>query len=218
MKSVAAIILAAAAALAQAATLAINNFPAAGVVAGTTYPITYTPADANAPVTFTLKNGAANDLQTVAVLTTSATGGSWSWTVDANLPNGDYAMEIRQGEEVNYIGLFPLTGGSTSSSVASSSSASASASASVSASVTSSAPTSSVTVVANTASRNGTASVSAQGTGNVGTVTRSSTPTSTATSTSAPTVPFEGAAAGLSASYTGLVGVAAVFGVLAVFA
>ncbi|KAJ8107138.1 hypothetical protein OPT61_g9073 [Boeremia exigua] len=117
--------------IAAALALEINNYPTGGVQAGQTYTITYSPAD-NTPTTFILRKGLSTDLDTVGTLTSTATGGTFSWTVDRSLANGaDYALEIRQdGETPNYSGQFGLTGGSAAAS-SSASAASASSVASV---------------------------------------------------------------------------------------
>lgn len=61
------------------------------------------------------------DLTTVATLTDSATNGQYIWTPSESLQDGsDYALEIKQGNQVNYFGPFQLQGskgtGMTSSS------------------------------------------------------------------------------------------------------
>lgn len=49
----------------------------------------------------------------VKVLTQSATGGEFTWIPDADLPNDpNYVFQISQGDQVNYSGKIPLTGGS----------------------------------------------------------------------------------------------------------
>ncbi|KZM26269.1 hypothetical protein ST47_g2557 [Ascochyta rabiei] len=112
--------------IAAALAVEINQYPTGGVKAGQTYTVTYSPAD-NTPTTFILRKGLSTDLATIGTLTSTATGGTFSWTVASDLPDGsDYALEIRQaGQSPNYSGQFGLTGGSA---VASSSAASASAS------------------------------------------------------------------------------------------
>lgn len=139
-----------AALIAAALAVEINQYPTGGVVAGQTYTVTYSPAD-NTPTTFILRKGVSTDLGTIGTLTSmfcsylvakhmltniiaTATGGTFSWTVDSTLADGDdYALEIEQtGASPNYSGLFGLTGGS-----AAVSSASASATASMSASAAS---------------------------------------------------------------------------------
>jgi hypothetical protein len=131
--------------IAAALALEINQFPAGGVKAGQSYTITYSPAS-DTPTTFVLRKGVSTNLGTVGTLTTSATGGSYTWKVSDDLVDGaDYALEIRQeGQAPNYSAQFGLTGGESASaslssaissivsSVRSSASASASASASVS--------------------------------------------------------------------------------------
>lgn len=57
------------------------------------------------PVTILLRKGNPGDLKTVATLTDSATNGQYIWSVDRSLENGaDYALEIKQGNELNYFG------------------------------------------------------------------------------------------------------------------
>ncbi|CBX95719.1 hypothetical protein LEMA_P028710.1 [Plenodomus lingam JN3] len=108
-----------AAAIAQ--NIAINSFPADGVVGGRTYEVTYSPAD-DVPTTFILRQGPSTNLNTISTLTTSATGGKFSWTVDDDLPNQpNYALEIRRGDQVNYSAQFGLTGGDDAVSSAASS-------------------------------------------------------------------------------------------------
>jgi len=121
--------------IAAALAVEINEYPTGGVEAGKTYTVTYSPAD-NTPTTFILRKGLSTDLDTVGTLTSTATGGTFSWTVAKDLPNGaDYALEVRQsGEAPNYSGQFGLTGGSAaaSSSIAASASASSASAVSVS--------------------------------------------------------------------------------------
>lgn len=65
------------------------------------------------PVTIILRKGASGNLQTVATLTSSATGGQYIWTPPAGLANdNDYALEIRQGNQINYYGPFVVQGAS----------------------------------------------------------------------------------------------------------
>ncbi|MCJ1449788.1 hypothetical protein MMC28_000116 [Mycoblastus sanguinarius] len=85
-------------------------------------------------VTITLQQGTTTNLQTVQIITGSATGTSYTWTPSTSLPNAqNYALRIQQGDsDPNYTGMITLTGGSSSSntnavSVLSSASASASA-------------------------------------------------------------------------------------------
>ncbi|GME60845.1 extracellular matrix protein [Neofusicoccum parvum] len=118
-----------------APALGITSAPTS-VTAGQTYTIEYA-APVGQPVALLLRKGDPNDLQTVATLTDSATGGSYEWSVSQSLESDDdYALEIQQGTSSNYYGPFSLSGGAAASSSASSSSASASASASASGSST----------------------------------------------------------------------------------
>ena len=61
-------VLSGAALVAAALALEINDFPSAGVVAGQTYTITYSPKD-NTPTTFILRQGDSGNLNTVDTLT-----------------------------------------------------------------------------------------------------------------------------------------------------
>lgn len=214
MKSFFVVLASAAMAVAQAVgPLAINDFPIGGVVAGNQYTLTYTAPDQSAPVTFTLKNGPANNLQTYEVLGT-ATGGTFQWSVSKDLVNNvDWAVQISQGKEVNYMGPFPLTGGAASSA----SVASTTISSTVSATVTSVRPTITASTYSNFP-KNGTAT--AHGTGTAGTVkpTLSSSTTTQSSTPSDDPAPFEGAASALSVSAASLAGVAAIFGAVAMFA
>ena len=67
------------------------------------------------PVTLTLQQGTTQNLQTVELLTGSASGYSYTFKVPTNLPNADnYAFRIQQGDsEPNYTGMIALIGGTT---------------------------------------------------------------------------------------------------------
>lgn len=98
-------------AAAQSNALFFTSVPTA-IQAGETYEITYEATDPNAPVAITLRQGSSTDLNTVTTLTSSATGGTFSWTVPDSFPDGgDYALQITQGDENNYSGQFAITGG-----------------------------------------------------------------------------------------------------------
>ncbi|KAF2836412.1 hypothetical protein M501DRAFT_236858 [Patellaria atrata CBS 101060] len=74
--------------------------------------ISYVAPDLEDPVTITLRRGESGNLDTIATLTSSATGGSYRWTPDEDLPVGaDYALQITQGDEINYSGQFTIAGG-----------------------------------------------------------------------------------------------------------
>jgi hypothetical protein len=122
-----------AALIAAALAVEINQYPTGGVKAGQTYTVTYSPAD-NTPTTFILRKGLSTDLSTIGTLTSTATGGTFSWTVAKDLADGsDYALEIRQdGQSPNYSGQFGLTGGSAAASSSASASASSASAYSVS--------------------------------------------------------------------------------------
>lgn len=129
-----------AALVAAALAVEINEFPSE-VQAGRSYRITYTPGD-DTPTTFILRKGKNEDLDTITTLTTTATGGEFQWAVDSSLPDADdYALEVRQGEESNFIGPIALSGGSEPTSSAESSSGSASSTATDSSSASSAATT-----------------------------------------------------------------------------
>ncbi|MCJ1463922.1 hypothetical protein MMC07_002531 [Pseudocyphellaria aurata] len=149
------------AALAQAKIISFTTLPTS-VKAGVPTELKWIGGD-NSAVTITLRQGDSNDLKDVAVLTSTGTGGSFTWTPSKSLPDADnYALQISQGSEINYTGLFSLSGGGSStgsssasatesssasakSSSASAKSSSASATESSSASVTSAATTLSLT-------------------------------------------------------------------------
>jgi len=104
-------ILSGAALVAAAMALTIDTYPSS-VVAGQTYTITYSPKD-NTPTTFLLRQGPSGNLNTIDTLTTTATGGSFTWTVSSSYVNQpNYALEVLQGTTINYSAQFPLTGGS----------------------------------------------------------------------------------------------------------
>lgn len=166
-----------------AAALEINEFPRT-VEAGKTYTVKYSPAD-DTPTTFILRQGANEDLKTVSILTTAATNGKFTWSVSKDIPNAsDYALQIKQGSVVNYIGPIGLTGSdavssavssAASSSVASSTSSAASSSASASGTITSSAVTTASATVSPSTGLNSTITSA--------TLSRTSTPRPTGTST-----------------------------------
>lgn len=179
-----------AALIAAALALEINQFPAGGVKAGTTYTITYSPKS-DTPTTFILRKGVSTDLGTVGTLTTTATGGSFSWTVADDLVNGaDYALEIRQeGQAPNYSAQFGLTGGETASASSAIASAVSSAVSSVRSSASSAASASSasaslsslISSVASSAAASATASMSAGMNSTISTATLSRSASGSAT-------------------------------------
>ncbi|KAK5146402.1 hypothetical protein LTR04_001056 [Oleoguttula sp. CCFEE 6159] len=100
--------------IAQSSTLAFTSVPAV-VTAGQPANISYMAADTTSPVTITLRKGDPNNLATIAVLTSSSTGGSYIWIPDKSLANAqDYALQITQGvSAINYSGLITLVGSDT---------------------------------------------------------------------------------------------------------
>lgn len=79
-------------------------------------------------MTIILRQGPSNNLQDVETLTTSATGGQYIWTPSSSLPNGNnYALQIKQGDQINYFGPFSVQGQSSSASASVSASPVASA-------------------------------------------------------------------------------------------
>ncbi|KAK4507920.1 hypothetical protein PRZ48_001655 [Zasmidium cellare] len=179
----------AALAAAQSATLGFTSVPK-DITAGQPEAIEYKAADLNSPVTIILRKGASTDLKTISTLTSSATGGKYTWTPSTSLVSGsDYALQITQGSETNYYGPFALAGGA-----ASGSSSSASASVTSSASHSASGYPSHISSIITSASRNATTILT--GTGSVGT----GYPISRNTTMSRPTL---SATTGASASTTG---------------
>ncbi|PYH41211.1 GPI anchored serine-threonine rich family protein [Aspergillus saccharolyticus JOP 1030-1] len=69
--------------------------------------------DSETPVTVTLRKGDSQNLDTVQTLSRTAGGGSFTWTPDSTIENGeDYAFQIEQDGFVNYSGLLQVTDGS----------------------------------------------------------------------------------------------------------
>ncbi|KAJ9623516.1 hypothetical protein H2203_005778 [Taxawa tesnikishii (nom. ined.)] len=124
-------------AAAQSANLGFTSTPTS-VKAGTPVTIKYTAENLDSPVTITLRKGDPNNLSTIGVLTSSATNGTYTWIPADSLADGDdYALQITQGNEINYSGEFSLSGGNASaiSSAAAATSSSASAAVALTSSV-----------------------------------------------------------------------------------
>merc|ERR1712072_1096521 len=156
----------AAAACAVANDVIITNGPASfvGIQAGRALNITW--ADAEGPVTLTLKTGEANALTTVSTIASGLSGTSYAWAIPSTLPESFYALQIDDSSDVpNYSVRFEITGGPA----ASSSSASGSSTSSSNSTVTSS-----------SASSTGTGSSTTSGTSSRTATTTSSTGSSTA--------------------------------------
>ncbi|KAK5213449.1 hypothetical protein LTR41_001028 [Exophiala xenobiotica] len=108
--------------------IAFTQVPAV-VVAGESYNITWGRGDGTS-VTITLREGDPNDLKTIGTLADSVSGDFFLWTVSKDLKTAsDYALQITQGQnDINYSGLFSLTGGTGSSTISASATTSATAS------------------------------------------------------------------------------------------
>merc|ERR1712098_160383 len=138
----------AAAACAVANAVIITNGPASfvGIQAGRALNITW--ADAEGPVTLTLKTGEANALTTVSTIASGLSGTSYAWAIPSTLPESFYALQIDDSSDVpNYSVRFEITGGpaassssASGSSISTGSSSSASATSSSTGSSTASAP------------------------------------------------------------------------------
>ena len=64
-----------------------------------------------------LRQGPSGNLQDVETLTTDARNGQFIWTPSTSLPNGNnYALQIKQNDQVNYFGPFVVQGASASAS------------------------------------------------------------------------------------------------------
>ncbi|EFE41497.1 extracellular matrix protein, putative [Trichophyton verrucosum HKI 0517] len=66
------------------------------------------------PITVTWAGGdpSARKKTDINMIAAHATGGSCTFTLPSSLPSGpDYALQIKQGDKVNYTGLFSITGG-----------------------------------------------------------------------------------------------------------
>jgi hypothetical protein len=178
-------------AVAAVAQIQFTNTPTA-VAVGSTYQLTWTGGDSTAPVTIILREGSSTNLGTVTTLTTTGTGGSYSWQPDATLSNApDYAFEIVQGSEINYSKQFSLTGGSdTPVSVVSSAAAVVSSTISASASAASSSASASASSESSS-SASAAASSSSAAASSSASATQSAS--STKASTSATSVPASGA-------------------------
>ncbi|KAL2070892.1 hypothetical protein VTL71DRAFT_13918 [Oculimacula yallundae] len=165
----------ASAALAVANAVIITNGPASfvGIQAGKALNISW--ANAEGPVTLTLKNGEGNDLKNVQVIASGQTGTSYAWSIPATLPVDFYAIQINDGTATpNFSVMFEITGGPVASS-------SGSASASASGSVTSTGSSSSASA---TAASNSTITSTGSSSSRTGSATSSGSASRTASTTS----------------------------------
>ncbi|KAL2154295.1 hypothetical protein VTH82DRAFT_2971 [Thermothelomyces myriococcoides] len=160
MKTTVSAVLAFAAAVLAKPVITNSSF---NVEKGKPFTVTYTGCENGC--TITLKKGDPENLETVEVLTTQATGNSFTWTPTDDLDSDRYAFEIKdESGETNYSQMWNLDGDDSSST--------ASESATATETVTSSA--SSVSATSTTESTSGTS-----------TETETETETETSTSTSA---------------------------------
>ncbi|KAK1075814.1 hypothetical protein LTR12_001426 [Friedmanniomyces endolithicus] len=152
------LLLASAFAAIAAAQSKVLNFTAvpAPFTDGQAYALTYATNDTNSPVTIVLLQGpSATGLQPVATLNSDIHGGQYVWTPPTTLPAGnDYALQISQGNQVNYYGPFQVLA-ATAPASSSSSSAATSSSATTTAAAT---PLGPVVVSPSVASTNGSVS------------------------------------------------------------
>lgn len=179
----------AALAAAQSTVLTFTNVPNP-VTDGQAHAITFATNDTSSPVSIILRQGPSTDLKDVETLTTDARNGQYIWTPSTSLPNGNnYALQIKQGDQINYFGPFTVQGASTSSSM------SASASPVPSANMTTSAP---VTPAGTAASASGTGmTVPRNTTMSMATLTAtSSSSRSSATGTATDDAGFQGTGTG----------------------
>ncbi|KAK0255619.1 hypothetical protein LTR91_002572 [Friedmanniomyces endolithicus] len=132
------LLLASAFAAIAAAQSKVLNFTAvpAPFTDGQAYALTYATNDTTSPVTIVLLQGpSATGLQPIATLNADIHGGQYVWTPPTTLPAGnDYALQILQGNQVNYYGPFQILAAtapasSSTSSTATSSSATTTAAA-----------------------------------------------------------------------------------------
>merc|ERR1711939_1162331 len=169
----------AAAACAVANAVIITNGPASfvGIQAGRALNITW--ADAEGPVTLTLKTGEANALTTVSTIASGLSGTSYAWAIPSTLPESFYALQIDDSSDVpNYSVRFEITGGPAASS-SSASGSSTSTGSSSSASATSSS-NSTVTSSSASSTTSGTSSRTATTTSSTGSSTASAPPNTNA--------------------------------------
>merc|ERR1712193_271818 len=105
----------AAAACAVANAVIITNGPASfvGIQAGRALNITW--ADAEGPVTLTLKTGEANALTTVSTIASGLSGTSYAWAIPSTLPESFYALQIDDSSSASSTGTGSSTTSGTSS-------------------------------------------------------------------------------------------------------
>ncbi|KAI1075820.1 hypothetical protein F5B20DRAFT_584985 [Whalleya microplaca] len=189
-------LLAALSGLANAVIITNSNFD--GIEAGQPFEITWD--EATGPVTLTLKSGAANNLNTVAQITTGATGSSFTWTPATSLASGQYAFEISDGTNVNYSQQFPISGGSASGSSSAVSATSASYTASLSSAVSATGSSYSTATISSSAASASSSAATSSGSSAATTGSSSSPATSSGTSSGSSAATSSGASTTRSSS------------------
>ncbi|EFY90877.1 extracellular matrix protein precursor [Metarhizium acridum CQMa 102] len=134
--------------------------------------------------TIVLQNGPQNNLKDVKTITTSATGGSFTWTPE-HLASGTYAIKIinNANKEFNYSQQFSYLG---TGATVTASGASTTGSATGSSTGSATASTEASSTVSITASRTESSTASSTASTTISTVTSSATSTSGSSTTSAP--------------------------------
>ncbi|OAX83073.1 hypothetical protein ACJ72_02577 [Emergomyces africanus] len=102
-------------AAAVAEDISFTSFPE-DVQAGKPLSITWRGGSEDEPVTISLFRGLSTDLKDVKTLTTTGADGTFTWTPESTIVNGDdYALQISQGDDINYTNQFKISGGSAQS-------------------------------------------------------------------------------------------------------
>lgn len=97
-------------AAAQSSVLSFTHVPDP-MTDGEQQAILFQTNDTTTPATILLRKGPSGNLQTVETVTTNAVNGQYIWTPSKSLADGDnYALEIKQGTQVNYYGPFQIQG------------------------------------------------------------------------------------------------------------
>ncbi|TVY55972.1 hypothetical protein LSUE1_G009829 [Lachnellula suecica] len=195
--------LAAAAIAAANATVILTNTVYNDITAGVPYPIGF--SNNTGPVTITLQNGGANNLQDVSTIASGISTSPYTWSVPSDLAADTYAIKISDGSTTNYGPQFQLLGATnsvtsvtaSSTSTGSSSSASSSASTTVtsttstgtSTSLTSTGTSSSSASTATSASNSSSSSKASSSGSMTSSASASKTSSTTASTSSAAAVP-----------------------------
>ncbi|KAI9647562.1 hypothetical protein NHQ30_003947 [Ciborinia camelliae] len=172
----------AAAAATLASAVELTN-PSFNVAAGSPFNITW--ANADGPVTLTLKDGPSTNLHTVTVIGSGLTGGSHTWTPPVSLDSGIYAIEISDSSsDPNYSVQFPIAA-AAGSSISSSYSGTSSSTSETSSSTSGSSTASSTSGSSSSTSSSASASKASSHSSSSASKTSSSSPSASKTSSSA---------------------------------